>query len=792
MARWLLRGLVVAMGLAVALCAAAAIVLWASRPLQEGTLPLRGLRAAVTIERDAQGVPTVYARSRVDLARATGFLHAQERFFQMDLARRGGAGELAALVGAEALPFDRARRVFLLRERAREWTRRLPPEQQALLFAYRDGVNAGLEQLSADPLEYLLLRQSPQPWAVEDTFLVAAAMFFLLTDEHAERALKLARMETALPLALVDFLVPTRTPWDAPLQGEGAPMPALPGPDALDLRSLPSTLFLGEPASTRRLSGLGSNSFAVAAAHTGGGSALLAGDMHLGLDLPNTWYRMRFRVDAQDHADADRDGHVLDLVGVTLPGLPVMVAGSNGHVAWAFTNSYGAWSERVVLALAEGGYRTPEGVEAFGRHDQRLEVAGGEAVEITVETTRWGPVVEGTTADERHAVRWLAALEGAVNLEVIGMESARTLEEAVAVLNGAGLPPQSAVVATRTGRIGWTIAGRIPDRAGPAAMRPVSWQQAGAWRGWLDESDYPRLLDPPSGRLATANARLLDGADLALLGDGGYAFAARQQRLAERLQAEPGPVDVTAALAIQTDVENHYLAHWQRYLRTLLESPEAAEYPWRDAVNALLSEAVPTATVDSARYALLRRWNQRVSDQVLHAVVAPVRARFPDFAADFPASQAAVWAMIEAQPAHLLDPRYASWPALLLDALDVVIRRAPTPVAQFRWGRNNQLDMRHPLSRALPALSPLLDMPAVGLPGDRDVVRVQGPRFGASQRLIVRPGGESEGVFHMPGGQSGHPLSPHYRAGHDDWVEAQASPLLPGPTVSSLRLQPPS
>ncbi|MEQ9737484.1 MAG: penicillin acylase family protein, partial [Algiphilus sp.] len=147
MARWLLRGLVVAMGLAVALCAAAAIVLWASRPLQEGTLPLRGLRAAVTIERDAQGVPTVHARSRVDLARATGFLHAQERFFQMDLARRGGAGELAALVGAEALPFDRARRVFLLRERAREWTRRLPPEQQALLFAYRDGVNAGLEQL---------------------------------------------------------------------------------------------------------------------------------------------------------------------------------------------------------------------------------------------------------------------------------------------------------------------------------------------------------------------------------------------------------------------------------------------------------------------------------------------------------------------------------------------------------------------------------------------------------------------------------------------------------------------
>ncbi|MHA7834535.1 MAG: penicillin acylase family protein, partial [Algiphilus sp.] len=274
MARWLLRSLVVMGGVGIAVVAAAYIVLSASRPRVEGTIPLRGLNAEVTVERDAQGVPTVTARNRVDLARATGFLHAQERFFQMDLARRGGAGEIAALVGPKALPLDRQRRIFLLRERARGWIRALPADQQALLFAYRDGVNAGLEQLRAHPLEYLLLRQAPQLWAVEDAFLVAAAMFFLLTDEHAERALKLARMDQALPAALVDFLVPTRTPWDAPLQGEAAPMPPLPGPEALDLRRLPNALFSGEPASTRRLAGLGSNNFAVAAAHTPTGAAL--------------------------------------------------------------------------------------------------------------------------------------------------------------------------------------------------------------------------------------------------------------------------------------------------------------------------------------------------------------------------------------------------------------------------------------------------------------------------------------------------------------------------------------
>ncbi|WP_420426399.1 penicillin acylase family protein [Algiphilus sp.] len=789
MARWLLRSLLVVGGVGVSVVAAAYIVLWASRPRLEGALPLRGLDAAVSVERDAQGVPTVTAQSRADLARATGFLHAQERFFQMDLARRGGAGELAALVGAKALPLDRQRRIFLLRKRARGWIRQLPAEEQALLFAYRDGVNAGLEQLRADPMEYLLLGQNPQPWAVEDTFLVAAAMFFLLTDEHAERALKLARMETVLPAGLVDFLVPTRTPWDAPLQGKAVPMPPIPGAEALDLRSLPSALFSGEPASTRRLSGLGSNNFAVAAAHTATGAALVAGDMHLGLDLPNTWYRMRLRIPGNADAQA---AERLDLIGVTLPGLPLMVAGSNGHVAWTFTNSYGAWSERVVLELAEGGYRAPAGVEPFVRSEQTLEVAGADDEVLVVESTRWGPVVEGATADERHAVRWLAAQQGAVNLDVLGMESARSLEDAVRVLNGAGLPPQSALVATRDGRIGWTLAGRIPDRGGTAAVRPLPWEQAGEWRGWLTDDDYPRLLDPAGGRLATANARLLDGADLDRVGDGGYAFPARQQRLMEVVETTAAPVDAAAALAIQTDVENHYLAHWQRLLRELLDAPDAENYPWRDSVRALLDDGVPMARVDSARYALLRRWNQRVSDQVLHAVAAPIRARYPDFVVDFPASQAAVWALITTQPPHLLDPRYASWSALLLDALDVVIGRGEGAVAQRPWGRINQLDMRHPLSRAVPALAALLDMPPVALPGDRDVVRVQGPRFGASQRLAVMPGREAEGIFHMPGGQSGHPLSPHYRAGHDDWVRARPSPLLPGATVSRLRLQPPS
>lgn len=788
MARWLGWGAFLLGGGLMVSLAVVFILLWASRPVLEGERTLRGLSAAVTVTRDAQGVPTVTASSRLDLARATGFLHAQERFFQMDLRRRGGAGELAALVGARALPLDRQRRLFRLRERARNQLQALPSDQQDLLYAYRDGVNAGLRQLHTKPFEYFLLGQSPKPWQVEDTFLVAAAMFFLLTDEHADRALKLARMESVLPDTVVDFLVPTRTAWDAPLQGDPGALPAIPPAEALDLRTFPASAFSGPPAPTRRLSGLGSNNFAVAERHTRGRGALLAGDMHLGLDVPSTWYRMQLRI-VPDGGEAQDDA--FDLVGVTLPGLPLVIAGSNGHVAWTFTNSYGVWSERVVVEQSEGGYRTPEGEEAFTRHEETLEVAGRAAETYTIRETRWGPTVSGVTGDDMHALRWSAARQGALNLDLLGMEQARTIEDAMAVLNGAGLPPQSTVLASRDGRIAWTIAGRIPDRGGAAAaQRPLPWQQPQAWRGWLADAAFPRIVDPAEGRLATANARLLRGDDLALVGDGGYAFPARQKRLAERLRRAGGAMDPAAALAVQSDIESAYLGQWRALLKTLLNAPEAARYPWRDTVRAMLDTAPPRAAVDSAQYALLRAWNQRVSDATLHAVAAPVRASFPGFVIDFPNSQAAVFELVHEQPAHLLDPRHDSWPGFLLAALDHVITRDGQALNAWRWGARNQLDMRHPLSAAIPGLAWLLDMPTQPLPGDRDVIRVQGPSFGASQRLAVMPGREGEGIFHMPGGQSGHPLSPHYRAGHQDWVQARPSSLLPGAAVATLHLQP--
>lgn len=770
MLRWMSRLLALIVVLVMAVGASVALLLWASLPVQEGSQKLRGLSAPVEILRDADGVATITAANRVDAARATGFLHAQERFFQMDLARRAGAGELAALLGPRALPVDRQRRIFELRTVARRQLQVLPRAEQDLLYAYADGVNAGLRTLRAHPFEYLLLRQTPERWRAEDALLVAGAMYFMLTDARAGHALQRAQLLEAGGAALHDYLMPAATPWDAPLQGEAAPLPAPPAAEALDLRALPPDHFEGEPARTRRVSGLGSNAFAVAGERTASGAALVAGDMHLGLSVPNDWYRLRLRVSGED---------ARDVTGVTLPGLPLIISGSNGRVAWAFTNSYGIWSERI---------RVPE--SAVRERELTLAVAGDEDASMRLRESDLGPVVPGMQAGDWHALRWLAARPDAANLELLGMETATDVVSALDVLNGAGIPPQSAVVGDADGRIAWTIAGRMPARGPSAPQLPLAPEAVDSWNGWLDDADYPRIVDPAAGYLASANARLLADEGHALIGDGGTALSARQRRLRERVAGAEG-IDAEGALAIQRDLHSDWLDAWAAELDRLLAAPAADARADIAALRALMADWQPEARADNRAYSLVRRWQTMVHDRVIHALSAPVRAEFPGFVLDaFPVSQTAVLDLVQRQPSHLLDPRFDSWQGFLLAALDRALDPDAEAAPVRAWGDYNRLVMRHPLSGALPGLGRLLDMPADRLPGDADVVRVQGPSFGASQRMAIPVGAEGEAIFHMPGGQSGHPAAAHYRAGHGDWVAARAAPLLPRRAVSRFELRP--
>ncbi|HCB12639.1 MAG TPA: penicillin acylase family protein [Gammaproteobacteria bacterium] len=764
----------------------------------DGAAPLTGLSAPVAVERDSFGIPTIRGENRLDVARATGFVHAQERFFQMDLLRRTAAGELAALVGAAALNWDRAHRPHRFRQRARHALATTPPADQALIAAYAAGVNAGLAALSAPPFEYLLLRTAPEPWRPEDTPLVVYAMYLDLQGQQWLRESARGVLRDSLPPELAAFLAPPGTEWDAPLQGEPFPAPPLPGPAIFDLRRnggaklthrtdtgvRPNRMVPAEAEPPR-----GSNNWAVAGRLTTHGGALLANDMHLALRLPNIWYRATF-------VYPDQRGGERRIHGVTLPGAPAIVAGSNGHLAWGHTNSEGDWADLVILepGAEPGTYQTPAGPRPFTRLQEVLTAKDAPPEQLEILETLWGPVVDRDHQGRQRALRWVAHDPQAVNLNLLALEATDTLDVALDIAHRTGIPAQNLLLASADGHIAWTIIGPIPRRFGHDGRLPSSWADGQrGWSGWLDPSEYPRITDPPDGRLWTANGRVVDGAWLKLLGDGGYSLGARARQIRDALLAGERFTEADF-LALQLDDRALFLERWRKLLLATLTPENLRADPRRKELRKFVMEWGGRATVDSVGYRAVRTFRRLVRQRAFAPLIAPCQQADPafDYGA-FRQNEGPLWQLVSRQPLHLLDPRYPDWSTLLLEAADATLAGLTVdnrPLAMHTWGDDNPVHIQHPFSRVLPWLSGWLDMPAQPLPGDMYMPRVQTPTNGASERLVIAPGREASGILHMPGGQSGHPLSSYYRAGHEAWAKGLALPLEPGPAQHRLILEP--
>ncbi|HET7921248.1 MAG TPA: penicillin acylase family protein [Gammaproteobacteria bacterium] len=792
MKRGLLRVLIALGGLLLLVVVAVALFLRGSAPRLDGELTLTGLAAPVTVTRDALGVPVIHAGSRSDAVRALGFLHGQDRFFEMDLMRRMAAGELSALVGAGALKLDEAHRVYRLRAVARHVLAAAPPARRAVLTAYAQGVNAGLQALHSWPFEYGILMTRPQAWTPEDSVLVIYAMYFQLQAPADRREADLATLYASLPPALAQFLDARGTRWDAPLIGTALEHAAIPGSDVVDLRARPPMArnVLPPPGPPREI--IGSNNFAVDAAHSADGHAAVVNDMHLGLSVPNIWYRAQLVYPDLRHADRN-----VTVTGVTLPGLPVIVTGSNGRVAWGFTNSYGDWVDLVRLhpdPQQPDRYHTADGWRGFTHHTEIIHVKHGKDVRLDVRDTIWGPVTGKDRDGVPRVSHWVASDPVATNLELGTMDAADNIAEAMAVANRAGIPAQNFVVADSGGHIAWTIAGRIPLRHGFDPRRPAYWDTPGTgWNGWLDPARYPRIVNPKSGRLWTANARVVDGAMLAQIGDGGYALGARAQQIRDDLMAREtfSPGDL---LAIELDDRAVFLGRWRSLLLRLLTPERLAQQPERAAFRQYVEQWGARAATDSVGYRLVRDFRLRVDQVVFTALTAPCKKADPDF--DYhslPQREAPLWALVTQQPVNLLDAAYRNWDSLLLAAVDHVAGELWLPdsgLATRTWGEHNTVRIRQPLSAALPLVGRWLDMAPVSLPGDSNMPRVQGVAFGASERMVVEPGYEQNGIFEMPTGQSGYPFSPFYRNSQPAWAQGEPSPFLPGASVHTLILKP--
>jgi penicillin amidase len=536
----------------------------------------------------------------------------------------------------------------------------------------------------------------------------------------------------------------------------------------------------------------GSNNWAVAGLHTASGAALLANDMHLTLRVPGTWYRIRLQVAASEDARP-----ALDITGVTLAGGPLMVAGSNGSIAWGFTNSYGDFCDLVLLdtePAAPNQYLTPDGPRTFEHARETLHVHGGEDVVLDVRRTIWGPVLDEDLRGRLRAGVWTAHFPEATNLALWQLERTVDVPGALDVAARGGIPPQNFVVADASGNIGWTIMGRIPLRVGFDSSVPASWSAPGVgWQGWLAPAAYPRLVNPPQGRIWTANQRTVDGRALEIIGDHGYAFGARASQIRDDLLARETLAE-SDMLAIQLDDHSRIHERWRKKLLEVLDEEALLDQPDRIEARRLVEGWLGRAATNSAGFRILRGWRDRLRDRTLAALTTEVRAKDPNFKVTLLSRfEGPLWRLVDAEPVHLLDPAFASWrdfELAMLDELITELKGECSSLAACTWGKRNRVEVRHPLSRAIPLLRELTDMPTVELPGDIYAVRVQGPAFGASERFGVSPGHEADAYMHMPGGQSGHPLSPYYRAGFDAWSEGRPLPFLPGSARHRLTFTP--
>ena len=782
----------------------AAVVLWQvhrSVPTLDGQVRVPGLQASVTVSRDALGTAVVKGANRLDVARGLGFVHAQERFFEMDLTRRSAAGELSALFGSLALERDKLRRTHRMRAMLAVRLAQMDADERALLQAYADGVNAGLAQLGTRPWQYGLLRAEPARWQPVDSLLVIAEMFWMLQGNSVQEGLARAQLRECVGDAAFDWLEPRGGRWDAALDGSVLQPGAMPGPDALDLRkpapAAPASAaaaasvvakapsFLDDAAAPDRHEPMiGSNNWAVSGARSVSGDAMLANDMHLSLGVPAIWFRAQFEIGGERPLRAE---------GVTLPGVPALVVGSNGHVAWGFTNSYGQWFDWVKVPAHPDAGQVTHVVET---------IAVKSGVDVTLDITQFAglPVVEKRGL-QSYALHWVADDGGAYSLALDRMLAASDVDAALGIAAHSGIPEQNFVAADDRGAIGWTIAGALLATHTPAAASfgrfvPAT-EVASLPRPMADTSSSvvgSFDLNPAGGQLWTANARTYEwpgsggGSFTTAIGDGGYDLGARARQIRDRLGAT-AKFDEKTLAAVQFDDEALFMRPWADRI--------AAASGQRAEVTRLLAAWNGRADADQAAYRLVRETRKRVLDALWKAWVPPLGAARgcggPDFEwharFEYAAEQA-----LAGKPPHLLPRGFASWDAFLLAQVDATVadmtRHGARALAQATWGEKNASHIAHPLARALPVLSRWLDMPSAPQSGDGNMPRVAGPGFGQSERLVVAPGHEERATLSMPGGQSGHPMSPYYGAGHEDWVAGRSTPLLAGTAEHVLTLAP--
>ncbi|MBS4027285.1 MAG: penicillin acylase family protein [Ignavibacteriales bacterium] len=759
-----------------------------SLPVLDGEFALTGLSAPAGIDTDSHGIPSIKAASRIDAARVLGYATARDRLFQMDLMRRKNAGRLAEIFGEMALRSDIRARTYGFNVKAKTILPKLPPQHRLYLQAYAEGVNSYLQQNAALPFEFNVLGYQPEPWQAADSLLVVLGMFENLTAwaERGERMLSI--MERTLPADVAAFLTPDSDRFTDALMKHSA---SLRPPQPLPARAM-QTLLANRSADTGPLAAAsaderlaGSNAWAVSGSKTADGRAILANDMHLGISVPNIWYRVELQYPEVKAA------------GINLPGTPFLIAGSNQHVAWGMTNLAGDFLDLVKLEINPdnpGQYRLGNDWRDFEQRREVINIKGGDSTSLTVRETLWGPVAQQAISDVPVAIHWVALDADAVNIDIMDLEQSETLEQSLAIANRAGGPQLNVLLADGHGHIAWTLTGKIPRRFGSDGSVSRSWADGKTgWHNYVKPSEMPRIIDPPEGFLVSANERRF-AADFPYVVGHQFVNGYRAYRINQRLE-QLNVASEWSLFNLQQDTETEFYGYYQQLALRVLTPEALAWQPELAGLRDYLMRWNGRADTASLGLPVLIEFRKQLIDAVFSPFLTACKQADENFVYAWNYVDTPLQTLLNEKPINLLpDPNYKNWDRFILAQLTqsvetVLSRHSDTALAELTWGKENVVGHAHPFSKALSLLSLVLDMPHQALAGCGGYcVRVAGADFGASERLVVSPSHHEDGILHMPGGQSGHPLSDFYRDQQPFWLAGLPLPLLANHSEHKLRL----
>lgn len=753
------------------------------QPIREGKLHLQGVEAPVEIIRDKWDVPHIYAQSLGDALFAQGFVHAQERLWQMDINRRLVAGRLSEILGNVSLPLDRWIRILGFRRASEGQDAQLGAETHRLFERYVEGVNASIEK-GPLPVEFDILGYRPEPWSMVDSLSWVKMMSWTLCVNWESELLR-AKLIDKLGLEKTAELEP---PWF-----EFWPRVVPPGVDYSCIggealrRAAEARRFTG-PSSQQ---GLGSNNWVLSGRRTETGLPLLANDMHLGMTMPSIWYENHI-------ATGD-----INITGVSFPGIPLVIAGHNPFVAWGFTNGFADVQDLYMEHIR----RTGEGKVQYEYQNHWLDaevrqekifVKEGDPITQEVVLTQHGPVINGLAPEEFGeqplALRW-TAYEKDNMLECLPrMARVKNCQEFREALRDWSVPSQNVVYADTQGNIGYSFPGRIPIRAKGDGRLPVpGWTGEYEWTGYIPFEELPHLYNPPQGYIATANNRVV-GNDYAHWLGYDCCCGNRAERIVELIEKQP-KIDTSYIRSMQMDQISKSAQRIVRVFDTV-----RSEDPTLQPVIALMRGWDGSLAADSPQAAVYEVFTLRLLSILLSGKLGNLTLRYTGKGAvpvlqesSLHGERSREWleSILSNPNSHwfnLGDGR--SRDDLILFALGESVEFLNTEcgpdVHSWRWDKLHQITFGHTLG-SVKLLDKFFNRGPYPLGGDFDTVWASGAtRFDLSHEVIIGPPfrfiadlkdwNRSLGML-VPG-QSGHPMSPHYADNIQGWLKGEYHPML--------------